>query len=121
MTPPNAPSKRCQDRPSGRPTVDRDSRAHRVQGRALRQAFPNVTVAPLVADFAMPLDLPLDGIVMRTCSTSSATDSPSFARRELPSPGRSPDPRVATGKIPSTCRSSRVGTDPRGASQNAYF
>jgi SAM-dependent methyltransferase len=46
-------------------TVDRDSRALRVQGRALRDAFPNVTVAPLVADFTMPLELPpLDGIVM---------------------------------------------------------
>ena len=46
-------------------TVDRDSRALRVQGRALREAFPNVTVAPLVADFTLPLELPpLDGIVM---------------------------------------------------------
>jgi ubiquinone/menaquinone biosynthesis C-methylase UbiE len=46
-------------------TVDRDSRALQVQGRALREAFPNVTVAPLVADFTMPLELPpLDGIVM---------------------------------------------------------
>jgi ubiquinone/menaquinone biosynthesis C-methylase UbiE len=46
-------------------TVDRDSRALRVQGRALRDAFPNVTVTPLVADFTMPLELPpLDGIVM---------------------------------------------------------
>jgi ubiquinone/menaquinone biosynthesis C-methylase UbiE len=46
-------------------TVDRDSRALRVQGRVLREAFPNVTFAPLVADFTMPLELPpLDGIVM---------------------------------------------------------
>src|SRR5664280_3308537 len=46
-------------------TVDRDSRVLRAQGRALREAFPNVTVAPLVADFRMPLELPpLDGIVM---------------------------------------------------------
>jgi ubiquinone/menaquinone biosynthesis C-methylase UbiE len=46
-------------------TVDRDSRALKVQGRALRDTFPNVTVAPLVADFTLPLELPpLDGIVM---------------------------------------------------------
>jgi len=46
-------------------TVDRDSRALRVQARALREAFPNVTVTPLVADFTLPLELPpLDGIVM---------------------------------------------------------
>jgi ubiquinone/menaquinone biosynthesis C-methylase UbiE len=46
-------------------TVDRDSRTLRVQGRALNEAFPNVTVAPLVADFTKPLELPpLDGIVM---------------------------------------------------------
>jgi ubiquinone/menaquinone biosynthesis C-methylase UbiE len=46
-------------------SVDRDSRALRVQGRALRDSFPNVTVAPLVADFTLPLELPpLDGIVM---------------------------------------------------------
>jgi len=46
-------------------TVDRDSRALRIQLRALRDAFPNVTVTPLVADFTQPLELPpLDGIVM---------------------------------------------------------
>ncbi len=46
-------------------TVDRDSRALRVQARALHEAFPNVTVAPLLADFTTPLELPLlDGIVM---------------------------------------------------------
>jgi SAM-dependent methyltransferase len=46
-------------------TVDRDSRALRVQGRTLHEAFPNVTVVQLVADFTMPLELPpLDGIVM---------------------------------------------------------
>ena len=46
-------------------TVDRDSRALRVQTVALRDAFPNVNVTPLIADFAMPLELPpLDGIVM---------------------------------------------------------
>ena len=46
-------------------TVDRDSRALQVQVRALRDAFPNVSVTPLVADFTMPLELPpLDGIVM---------------------------------------------------------
>jgi SAM-dependent methyltransferase len=46
-------------------TVDRDSRALRVQLQALRDAFPSVSVAPLVADFAQPLDLPpLDGVVM---------------------------------------------------------
>ncbi|MET0772268.1 MAG: methyltransferase domain-containing protein [Candidatus Limnocylindrales bacterium] len=46
-------------------TVDRDGRALEVQGRALRDAFPEVSVTPLVADFTRPLDLPqLDGIVM---------------------------------------------------------
>ena len=46
-------------------TVDRDGRALQVQVRALRDAFPNVSVTPLVADFTMPLELPpLDGIVM---------------------------------------------------------
>jgi ubiquinone/menaquinone biosynthesis C-methylase UbiE len=46
-------------------TVDRDSRALRVQLRALRDAFPNVSVTPLVADLTLPLELPpLDGIVM---------------------------------------------------------
>ncbi len=46
-------------------TVDRDSRALQLQVRAVRGAFPNVTVTPLVADFTMPLELPpLDGIVM---------------------------------------------------------
>jgi SAM-dependent methyltransferase len=46
-------------------SVDRDSRALAVQGRALGDAFPNVRVTPLVADFTRPLALPpLDGIVM---------------------------------------------------------
>lgn len=46
-------------------TVDRDGRALRVQVRALREAFPDVRVTPLVADFTKPLELPpLDGIVM---------------------------------------------------------
>ena len=46
-------------------TVDRDKRALQIQERALRDAFPNVTVTPLVGDFALPLELPpLDGIVM---------------------------------------------------------
>jgi ubiquinone/menaquinone biosynthesis C-methylase UbiE len=46
-------------------TVDRDSRALRVQVRALRDAFPYISVTPLVADFTLPLELPpLDGIVM---------------------------------------------------------
>ena len=45
--------------------VDRDSRAMRVQARRLRDAFPNVTVTPPVADFARPIEVPpLDGIVM---------------------------------------------------------
>jgi ubiquinone/menaquinone biosynthesis C-methylase UbiE len=45
--------------------VDRDNRALEVQVRALRDAFPNVSVTPLVADFTTPLELPpLDGIVM---------------------------------------------------------
>jgi ubiquinone/menaquinone biosynthesis C-methylase UbiE len=46
-------------------TVDRDARALAVQARALRDAFPRVTVAQLVADFTQPLELPpLDGVVM---------------------------------------------------------
>ena len=46
-------------------TVDRDARALQVQVRALRDAFPSVSVTPLVADFTMLLGLPLlDGIVM---------------------------------------------------------
>ena len=46
-------------------TVDRDGCALRVQMRALGDAFPKVSVTPLVADFTMPLELPpLDGIVM---------------------------------------------------------
>jgi len=46
-------------------TVDRDSRALRVQVRALHDIFPNVSITPLVADFTLPLELPpLDGIVM---------------------------------------------------------
>jgi SAM-dependent methyltransferase len=46
-------------------TVDRDGRALGVQVRALRDAFPNVSVTPLIADFTMPLELPpLGGIVM---------------------------------------------------------
>ena len=46
-------------------TVDRDSRALQVQVRALRDAFPDVSVSPLVADFTLPVELPpLDGIVM---------------------------------------------------------
>ena len=46
-------------------TVDRDSRALRVQVRALHDLFPNVSITPLVADFTLPLELPpLDGIVM---------------------------------------------------------
>jgi SAM-dependent methyltransferase len=46
-------------------TVDRDGRALEVQVRALRAAFPHVSVTPMVADFTRPLDLTqLDGIVM---------------------------------------------------------
>jgi len=46
-------------------SVDRDGRALQVQVRALRDAFPTVSVTPLVADFTLPLELPpLDGIVM---------------------------------------------------------
>ena len=46
-------------------SVDRDRHALDVQLRALREAFPGVSVAPLVADFTEPLRLPqLDGIVM---------------------------------------------------------
>ena len=46
-------------------TVDRDAGALRVQSRRLGEAFPHVTVTPVVADFSGPLGLPpLDGIVM---------------------------------------------------------
>ena len=46
-------------------SVDRDSRALAVQGRALQAAFPAVAISPIVADFTKPLDLPqLDGIVL---------------------------------------------------------
>ena len=46
-------------------SVDRDALALRVQQRALRDSFPNVSVTPLIADFSLPLELPpLDGIVM---------------------------------------------------------
>ncbi len=46
-------------------SVDRDRHALEVQQRALREAFPDVAVTPLVADFTTPLELPtLDGIVM---------------------------------------------------------
>jgi SAM-dependent methyltransferase len=46
-------------------SVDRDARALEVQGRALRDRFPNVTVTPLIADFSRPMELPpLDGLVM---------------------------------------------------------
>jgi SAM-dependent methyltransferase len=46
-------------------TVDRDGRALQAQLRTLREAFPSISVTPLVADFTRPLDLPaLDGIVM---------------------------------------------------------
>jgi SAM-dependent methyltransferase len=46
-------------------SVDRDARALDVQHQALREAFPDVKVTPLVADFMTPLELPpLDGIVM---------------------------------------------------------
>lgn len=46
-------------------SVDRDGRALQAQVRRLQEAFPAVTVTPIVADFTTPLDLPpLDGIVM---------------------------------------------------------
>ncbi len=46
-------------------SVDRNGRALDVQLRALHDAFPNVSVTPLIADFSRPLELPiLDGLVM---------------------------------------------------------
>ncbi len=46
-------------------TVDRDGGALRVQVRKLHDEFPSVHVRPLIADFTLPLQLPLlDGIVM---------------------------------------------------------
>ena len=46
-------------------SVDRDSHALLAQERAMREAFSQVALTPLVADFGRPLELPrLDGIVM---------------------------------------------------------
>jgi len=46
-------------------SVDRDSRALKVQERAFRDGFPDVSLTSLVGDFTLPLGLPpLDGIVM---------------------------------------------------------
>lgn len=46
-------------------SIDHDGRALDVQSRRLRDAFPEVEVTPMVADFSMPLELPtVDGIVM---------------------------------------------------------
>jgi len=46
-------------------SVDRDRRALLTQERALRAAFPQVALTPMVADFGRPMELPLlDGIVM---------------------------------------------------------
>jgi SAM-dependent methyltransferase len=46
-------------------SVDRDQRALRAQERALREAFPQVALTPLEADFGRRMDLPpLDGVVM---------------------------------------------------------
>jgi len=46
-------------------SVDRDKRALDVQLASIRDAFPNVSVTPLIADFSRPMELPpLDGIVM---------------------------------------------------------
>ncbi len=46
-------------------SVDRDRGALLAQERLLREMFPRVALAPLVADFGRPMELPpLDGIVM---------------------------------------------------------
>ncbi len=46
-------------------SVDRDGHALEVQSARLRDAFPDVGVRPIVADFARHIDLPpLDGVVM---------------------------------------------------------
>ena len=46
-------------------SVDRDRRALLAQERALRASFPRVALAPIVADFGRPIELPpLDGVVM---------------------------------------------------------
>jgi ubiquinone/menaquinone biosynthesis C-methylase UbiE len=46
-------------------SVDRDRGALEVQVQRLQRRFPDVPVAPVVADFTTPIELPeLDGIVM---------------------------------------------------------
>jgi ubiquinone/menaquinone biosynthesis C-methylase UbiE len=46
-------------------SVDRDPGALEVQRARLRERFPDVAIAPIVADFTAPLELPpLNGIVM---------------------------------------------------------
>jgi ubiquinone/menaquinone biosynthesis C-methylase UbiE len=61
-------------------TIDRDSRALQVQVRAFRDAFPGVSVTPLVADFTKSLELPpLDGIVMAN-SLHFERDKPAVLR-----------------------------------------
>ncbi len=46
-------------------SVDRDGHALEVQARRVREAFPDVGMTTMVADFTRPLDLPsLDGVVM---------------------------------------------------------
>jgi len=61
-------------------SVDRDRGALLAQGRALQASFPQVTLAPVVADFGRPLELPqLDGIVMAN-SLHFTRDKPAVLR-----------------------------------------
>jgi ubiquinone/menaquinone biosynthesis C-methylase UbiE len=61
-------------------SIDRDPRALGVQDRAIKAAFPEVRITPIIADFTKPLSLPsLDGIVMAN-SLHFQRDQPAVLR-----------------------------------------